>query len=392
MLKNTPNITIVILIGITMVAFLLGFVINSSALLSLAIVTSTSGSIYFWSKLSKQVANQQSFQSTNHTLEQQNISLARQLHEAETLSVQILPIWQRHIDSCLQQMEESISTLTIQFSELIDQMSNGLGVVQADGLGLEVAHSIEEDKNQLMGLFEDFRQIEQNRDEVSGQIDGLINYMSELDNMAGEVRAIAEQTNLLALNAAIEAARAGESGRGFAVVADEVRKLSGQSGDTGNRITDKTEELTNVVRRLYNISTEGNKTVTSALHDSEDVVERVLNDLSNRTHDLENESKELLDLGHRVQDEITQMLVAFQFQDRVGQILGQVNGSLAHIETIVNTRQQQRSAGQEPVPIDIDELLAEVKSTYTTTEQYVNHTDDRSEVSDNADSGTVNFF
>ena len=65
--------------------------------------------------------------------------------------------------------------------------------------------------------------------------------------MAEEVANIAKQTNLLALNAAIEAARAGESGRGFAVVADEVRKLSTQSGETGTRIHDTVNTVSEAI-------------------------------------------------------------------------------------------------------------------------------------------------
>jgi len=67
--------------------------------------------------------------------------------------------------------------------------------------------------------------------------------MSELGSAAtrigevvGLIQAIAGQTNLLALNATIEAARAGESGKGFAVVASEVKSLAGQTAKATEEI------------------------------------------------------------------------------------------------------------------------------------------------------------
>ncbi|WMC91799.1 methyl-accepting chemotaxis protein [Kineothrix sp. MB12-C1] len=64
----------------------------------------------------------------------------------------------------------------------------------------------------------------------------LTERVDEVRNIVGDIMNISAQTNLLALNASIEAARAGEAGRGFAVVAEEIRQLSDQTKGATERI------------------------------------------------------------------------------------------------------------------------------------------------------------
>ena len=62
---------------------------------------------------------------------------------------------------------------------------------------------------------------------------------TRIGEVVGLIQAIAGQTNLLALNATIEAARAGESGKGFAVVASEVKSLAGQTAKATEEIAEQ---------------------------------------------------------------------------------------------------------------------------------------------------------
>lgn len=82
-------------------------------------------------------------------------------------------------------------------------------------------------------------------DNVSDNIDNMLDYITKINIMSEAIESISKQTNLLSLNASIESARAGAAGKGFAVVAGEIRNLSEQSNES-------TKEIKKVVKDIMN--------------------------------------------------------------------------------------------------------------------------------------------
>ena len=186
-----------------------------------------------------------------------------------------------------------------------------------------------------------------------------------ISEIIGVIDGIAFQTNILALNAAVEAARAGEQGRGFAVVAAEVRRLSGASGETGKRIGDQVKQFSEQVQKTLQETSTRAEIDKSLVSESERTVHSVLQRVNSTVTDLKNRADELGQHSVKVRLCIEQMMVSFQFQDRVQQILDQVIHSM---QQAGHRLDQGLAQGRWPDAREWEQLLAQ---GYTTAEQRI---------------------
>lgn len=116
--------------------------------------------------------------------------------------------------------------------------------------------------------------------ESARQMDKLVNYTHEIDNIVSFINDISRQTNLLALNAAIEAARAGEAGRGFTVVAEEVSNLAEETEKASHNIGNIIEKIQNETELVVSSMKDGllevdkgNKTIEKTTVSFNDIME-----------------------------------------------------------------------------------------------------------------------
>ncbi|PPD35764.1 MAG: hypothetical protein CTY19_01595 [Methylomonas sp.] len=293
--------------------------------------------------------------------------------ELERLFVQVVPILLRQVETSRTHTEKEVTVLTNRFAAMVEQLNS---IITGTGHG-ENSRNIDtifdESRAALTAVLKALSQIQDVEHAVVDEVRKLSTHTHQLDTMAQEVRKVAEQINLLALNAAIEAARAGENGRGFAVVADEVRKLAGFSSSTGEKISSAIADINSAMSTTLKMSESSGNTEDKTIRDAEASIKSALSDLQYALNMFKNDAEMLRTNSSSIRDEIFSVLTAFQFQDRVSQMLAHVENNLQSLQaTVENSRQSgnERHANM----LNVDKTLTGMELNYTMPEEVLNHT------------------
>jgi methyl-accepting chemotaxis protein len=280
-------------------------------------------------------------------------------------------VWTSHIRTARTQMSDATDTLLDGFKQILDELDAVVGSGHGDGGGAASldhrARVLEHCEGRLRALVTDFDTLVRSREAVVGSVRSLAGASTDLRNMAEDVAKIARQTNLLSVNAAIEAAHAGQGGRGFALVASEVRRLSGESGKTGADIGALANTFSLELDGALSQASSHAERDARAIHAAEATIADVVGQVEGAVSQLHERATELAARGETVRAQVQQLMVAFQFHDRVQQILDQVCESItAGVESL----QGGLASGAAPAPADWTALLTR---GYSTGEQRAAH-------------------
>jgi methyl-accepting chemotaxis protein len=274
----------------------------------------------------------------------------------------IFPVWTRHMELVRSETETAITNLADRFSVMLGSLRSAANLLPGSSDRLVLEH-LRESLVNLPNALKSLDESKASRELFLSQIESLGTSMGELHSLAEGVKKLAAQTNLLALNAAIEAARCGEAGRGFAVVAGEVRELSKLSAQTGAEIREKVDGIVGAVGNAVKTAGELSHKEQTLLGQAERTVSGTLEEFERRAQEAELRIAGLRNSGAEVAQAIEQVLVDLQFQDRVSQIL-------SNVET--DTRRFATAIDQDEVP-DASAWLTRLEAGYTTCEQEQAH-------------------
>lgn len=313
--------------------------------------------------------------------------------QIDALCAQVLPVLGQQIDAGRAQMETAILALSQRFSSLHNRLENAVRASQHAAAGMDGGEGVvavfRRSEGELGAVLDQLRTALDKRAAMVSEVLGMSRYTEALEKMATEVAALAAKTNLLALNAAIEAARAGENGRGFAVVADEVRKLSAQSRDTGRKMGEQVKIITGAIQTLTRSAGQSQIEEQQFLTQSESSIDQVLARLRDVATGLSDSSDLLQRESSGIREEIGDVLVSLQFQDRVSQILTHSRDSLDALVVELQSYQSRRASNPEAA-LDASAFMQRIAVGYTTQEQRLNH-GGQSTV-DAQDGGDITFF
>lgn len=283
-------------------------------------------------------------------------ALARRLDEATRT-------WTTHLTTAQNQLRDAVEQMLGAFGDILQQLDGLIGPQGGQDVDSGRLAMLSHCDEQLRGLLAQFNSFVTSRDEVLGTVRSLGEASGRLHTMAEDVSSIARHTNLLSINAAIEAARAGPAGRGFAVVASEVRRLSAESGETGLRIGSQVTQFNEQMQQALRDATRTAERDHDAIQASEQTVTAVVEQVNAAVAELHERNAAQSAQGEIVKAQVEQLLMAFQFQDRVHQILDQLRTSMADASAAL---QGAACTGTAPDPQAWQAVLT---AGYTTAEQ-----------------------
>ncbi|MFT6103459.1 MAG: methyl-accepting chemotaxis protein [Granulosicoccus sp.] len=348
-----------------------------SVIIAATLLCLGSGVVAYATSQHYQMMEDKLLQAQQKQADDEHKALTITLKEMNTACSNVFDIWDQQIAHCRNDSTQEVELLAQRFSQMAVSLSVAMGMCQSNirdpNEDVERSDSGSKTQNKtreiLAEINESFKTLITSTKEVFDEIHTLRSLIVPLEDMASKVSAIASQTNLLALNAAIEAARAGESGRGFAVVADEVRSLASKSNSIGKDIIETVATITERIEKALANTQSRSQQDEAIAQNTSNILNKMITDFEQSATSLHDSSKELLSLNTQINADVDESLRALQFQDRLTQILGNMQSNIMHVKECMHQAHTYAEAGNAEQAIAVLQWQDNIENIYTTSEE-----------------------
>ncbi|MGR9012503.1 MAG: methyl-accepting chemotaxis protein [Gammaproteobacteria bacterium] len=352
-----------VILGGVIVGWQGGFTLNGVFIGLLCALCGMGCGLFLWYRHVNELAQSNSnwAQDESHRVD----AVASYSTELERLLLTISPILSQHVMVSREHTEQEIISLTSRFASMVSELQHIVESTDSalDGQHYHLDRVIITSRDLLQPVVESLRQTHALEHDVMGGLQELSGHMVGLNSIVKEAHGLTGQISLLADNAANESSLAGEQGQGFAITANSARQLADESLQIDQRLSNKVNEIIAAVNALLIISESSMQADDSILFQAEANINQTLSHLGLTLSHYRDDIEALRNNAEQIRDEINNVLVALQFQDRVSQILSQVENNLLNLQKTIEKIQQQGS-NRDGNMIQVDEAVEHIEQNY----------------------------
>jgi methyl-accepting chemotaxis protein len=277
-----------------------------------------------------------------------------------------IPVWMRQLETVRSEADNEVAQLARVFGEITRKLDKAIGPSRLTHTAggdaqQEILASLARNGRELETLVAALRLLQTSKQRI---VEEIGSEAARLKENASDIRQIALHIRMVSLNATIEAARAGQAGRPFAVVITDMRELAARTAEASELFSRHTGRLHAMVGAAFQEQAQTDSRVVS-IAGAEELVNKVVANSAATMRQLTREIEAMEQERKDVREDISQVLVSLQFQDRVSQILSHVTSNLEEMQGHIRDGRQDA--------LDDHQWMERMASAYSTHEEFENH-------------------